>query len=169
MKRFVSILAILLIVASILVVRPSISDAAVKHPVAYEATHHHHRCKYVREGHNRRVVLCGFEKQYAFRILPKKFKGYRRAREYWCLNDVIMRESAWNKYADNPYSGAYGIPQALPGYKMATDNPVGSDWVDDSRVQLWWMVRMYIPDVYGTPCNAWGHEQQYGWYVITAS
>lgn len=95
----------------------------------------------------------------AWALLPKKDKTHR---EYDCLANVIRRESGWNKYASNPSSGAYGIPQALPGDKMA--GRWGRNWVSSSYVQLFWMVRVYIPNVYGTPCNAWQHEVNYGWY-----
>lgn len=80
--------------------------------------------------------------------------------QFSCLNSIIMRESSWNVYAYNP-SGAYGIPQALPGSKMAA---AGSDWASDGYTQLRWMIQMYIPGTYGTACNAWAHEQAYGSY-----
>lgn len=81
--------------------------------------------------------------------------------QYQCLNDIIMTESSWNVYAANATSGAYGIPQALPGNKMAV---AGSDWETDGDTQLRWMIDDYIPPAYGTPCNAWSHEQSFGYY-----
>jgi LysM repeat protein len=80
--------------------------------------------------------------------------------QFGCLNGVIMIESSWNVYASNA-SGAYGIPQALPGSKMAA---AGSDWATDGDTQLRWMIQMYIPGTYGTACGAWAHEQAFGWY-----
>jgi len=80
--------------------------------------------------------------------------------QFSCLNSVIMIESSWNPYAANA-SGAYGIPQALPGSKMAA---AGSDWATNGDTQLRWMIQMYIPGTYGTPCGAWAHEQAFGWY-----
>lgn len=80
--------------------------------------------------------------------------------QFSCLNSIVMRESSWNVTAYNP-SGAYGIPQALPGSKMAA---AGSDWASDGYTQLRWMIQMYIPGTYGTACNAWAHEQAYGSY-----
>lgn len=80
--------------------------------------------------------------------------------EYGCLNLVIMRESSWDVYAQNA-SGAYGIPQALPGSKMAV---AGSDWATDGYTQLRWMIEFYIPPTYGDACNAWQHELDYGYY-----
>jgi resuscitation-promoting factor RpfB len=63
-------------------------------------------------------------------------------------------------YAQNPYSGAYGIPQALPGAKMATAGP---DWRTSARTQIRWGLR-YIRGTYGSPLRAWDHEVAYGWY-----
>ena len=66
-----------------------------------------------------------------------------------------MRESGWNVYADNPSSSAYGIPQALPGSKMAS---AGADWATNPVTQIRWGLG-YIQDRYGSPCGAWGHSQ----------
>ena len=76
------------------------------------------------------------------------------------LNWLWNRESGWNKYAENPYSGAYGIPQALPGAKMATAGP---NWRSNARTQIRWGLR-YIRAIYGSPRRAWAHEVAYGWY-----
>ncbi len=76
------------------------------------------------------------------------------------LNSLWARESSWNKYAENPYSGAYGIPQALPASKMASAGP---DWQSNATTQIRWGLG-YIRSVYGTPARAWGHELVYGWY-----
>lgn len=117
-----------------------------------------------------------------YKVRPHKQAWYlmshrHRRSEYGCLYKIIMRESGWNVFANNPYSGAYGIPQALPGEKMAgwmfrinRDGKkvgkwyIGKRWWNQSYVQLFWMIRKYIPDVYGTACNAWQHEINYGWY-----
>ncbi len=80
--------------------------------------------------------------------------------QYNCLVALWNRESGWNVYAQNPYSGAYGIPQALPGSKMAT---AGADWRTNPRTQISWGLN-YIQGRYGTPCGAWGHSQSVGWY-----
>lgn len=85
-----------------------------------------------------------------------------RETEYACLNNIVMAESGWNVTIANPYSGAYGIPQALPGDKMA--GPWGSDWETSAYVQLYWMIRVYIPASYGTPCDAWLFHLSHGWY-----
>src|ERR1700691_4313546 len=80
--------------------------------------------------------------------------------QYACLSGVIAIESGWNVYADNPGSGAYGIPQALPGSKMSV---AGSDWATDGYTQLRWMIDFYIPPTYGNPCGALQHEHDFGW------
>ena len=81
-------------------------------------------------------------------------------RQFKYLNRLWDRESSWNVYASNPYSGAYGIPQAMPGSKMAS---AGSHWRTSARTQIRWGLR-YIRDVYGTPHRAWDHEVSTGWY-----
>ena len=76
-----------------------------------------------------------------------------------CLNSLWNRESGWNVHASNP-SGAYGIPQALPGSKMSTAGP---DWANNPTTQIRWGLN-YIKSTYGSPCTAWGHSQSTGWY-----
>ncbi len=80
--------------------------------------------------------------------------------QFGCLDSLYMRESGWNPYADNPSSSAYGIPQALPGSKMAS---AGADWATNPVTQIRWGLG-YIQDRYGSPCGAWGHSQSHGWY-----
>jgi hypothetical protein len=76
------------------------------------------------------------------------------------LNLLWMRESGWNRFAYNHSSGAYGIPQAVPGDKMAAAGP---DWRTSARTQIIWGMG-YIQSRYGNPWNAWQHELRYGWY-----
>jgi hypothetical protein len=80
--------------------------------------------------------------------------------EYECLVALWNRESHWNVYAQNPTSGAYGIPQALPGDKMAS---AGADWQTNPTTQITWGLG-YIAGRYGTPCGAWEHSERKGWY-----
>jgi hypothetical protein len=80
--------------------------------------------------------------------------------QFSCLDPLWERESGWNPYASNPSSGAYGIPQALPGAKMAS---AGSDWATDAATQIRWGLG-YIKATYGSPCAAWSHETADGWY-----
>ncbi len=77
-----------------------------------------------------------------------------------CLDKLWTKESGWNHKAQNPSSGAYGIPQALPGSKMAS---VGADWQTSPATQIEWGLG-YIKGRYGTPCSAWAHSQSTGWY-----
>jgi hypothetical protein len=77
-----------------------------------------------------------------------------------CLVPLWMGESGWRWNAENAYSGAYGIPQALPGSKMAS---AGADWQTNPVTQIKWGLG-YIRDSYGSPCGAWGFKQSHGWY-----
>ncbi|MFC0678588.1 hypothetical protein ACFFGH_12130 [Lysobacter korlensis] len=80
--------------------------------------------------------------------------------EFNCLVSLWNKESGWNVYAQNPSSGAYGIPQALPGNKMAS---AGADWQTNPATQISWGLG-YIAGRYGAPCGAWSHSQSVGWY-----
>jgi hypothetical protein len=80
--------------------------------------------------------------------------------QFGCLNSLWMKESSWNHRAVNGSSGAYGIPQSLPGSKMAS---AGSDWRTNPATQIKWGLQ-YIKDVYGSPCSAWSHSQAVNWY-----
>jgi hypothetical protein len=80
--------------------------------------------------------------------------------QFSCLDSLWNEESGWNVFASNPTSGAYGIPQALPGSKMASAGP---DWQSDAATQIRWGLG-YIQSIYGSPCGAWAHEQADGWY-----
>lgn len=80
--------------------------------------------------------------------------------QFACLVALWKKESGWRVNAYNAGSGAYGIPQALPGSKMAT---AGADWETNPATQITWGLG-YIGGRYGTPCGAWGHSQRTGWY-----
>ena len=71
-------------------------------------------------------------------------------------------ESGWRANAYNTSSGAYGIPQALPGRKMAS---AGADWVTNANTQIDWGLS-YIKGRYGSPCAAWAFETSHVpyWY-----
>ena len=79
--------------------------------------------------------------------------------QFSCLDPLWQRESGWSVTAANP-DGAYGIPQALPGAKMASAGP---DWQTDAATQIRWGLE-YIKSMYGSPCGAWDHELATGWY-----
>jgi hypothetical protein len=80
--------------------------------------------------------------------------------QFAALKNLWNGESGWNERALNKSSGAYGIPQALPGTKMASAGP---DWRNSAITQITWGLG-YIRNVYGSPCGAWGHSQGHGWY-----
>lgn len=86
--------------------------------------------------------------------------GFSVSSQWSCLLDLWTQESGWEYDALNAASGAYGIPQALPASQMAS---VGSDWQTDPTTQIEWGLG-YISQRYGTPCSAWYHEENYGWY-----
>jgi hypothetical protein len=79
--------------------------------------------------------------------------------QWQCLDNIWMRESGWSITAENP-SGAYGIPQASPGSKMAS---AGADWRTNPVTQIAWGLG-YISNAYGNPCSAWAFWQTHNWY-----
>lgn len=105
----------------------------------------------------RRTAMSGTPQQIAMAMLPSY--GWSSS-EFSCLNSLWEHESGWNPYAANPSSGAYGIPQALPGSKMASAGP---DWQSNPATQIKWGLA-YIQSTYGSPCAAWAHESSTGWY-----
>jgi hypothetical protein len=80
--------------------------------------------------------------------------------QFSCLQPLWQHESSWSVSASNSSTGAYGIPQAAPGSKMASAGP---DWKTNASTQIKWGLG-YIKDTYGSPCAAWSHEQADGWY-----
>jgi len=80
--------------------------------------------------------------------------------DFDCIDRLWSGESGWNVHANNPYSDAYGIPQALPGSKMASAGP---NWQDNAETQIKWGLG-YIENRYGSGCAAWSYKQAHGWY-----
>lgn len=80
--------------------------------------------------------------------------------QFACLVALWNKESGWRVNAYNAGSGAYGIPQALPGSKMGS---VAPDWETNAATQITWGLN-YIGGRYGNPCGAWGHSESAGWY-----
>jgi hypothetical protein len=97
-------------------------------------------------------------REMAKQILDNKF-GYG-ADQFSCFDWVIKHESNWNVHAQNASSGAYGLPQSLPGSKMAS---VASDWRDNPATQIIWGAK-YMKDRYGSPCGAKSHWESAGNY-----
>jgi hypothetical protein len=93
-------------------------------------------------------------------------KSYMESKYSWgkdqhsCLVNLWNRESGWRHTAANPTSSAYGIPQSLPGNKMAS---AGADWKTNPETQIKWGLK-YIKHRYETPCGAWSAFKQKGWY-----
>jgi hypothetical protein len=86
--------------------------------------------------------------------------GWNPQTYFSCLNNIWTRESGWVYTATNPISGAYGIPQALPGDKMASAGP---NWQTDPTTQIKWGLG-YIQSTYGDPCSAWAFWQAHDYY-----
>lgn len=80
--------------------------------------------------------------------------------QWTAFNNIVNAEDAsWDPHAENP-SGAYGIPQSLPGSKMAS---AGLDWKDSPTTQIRWMIS-YIKARYKTPKLAWQFHLANGYY-----
>ena len=146
----------------------SISPATA-HPARYTLTAYQ-----ARPGHRARAAAHA-RPGYRARSAARSRDGYQTPRqiawqlmsrfswaswEFRYLDLLWDAESSWNPQAANPYSGAYGIPQAVPGSKMASAGP---DWRWSARTQIRWGMS-YIADRYGSPYGAWQHESACGWY-----
>lgn len=79
--------------------------------------------------------------------------------QFPCLEKLWTKESGWTTTSGSP-TGAYGIPQALPGSKMAS---YGDDWQTNPATQIKWGLN-YIKNRHSTPCGAWQHFLDNGWY-----
>lgn len=77
--------------------------------------------------------------------------------QWVCLDNLWTGESNWRVTASNSSTGAYGIPQALPGSKM------GPGWQTNAGTQIGWGLS-YIGSRYGSPCNAWSFFTSHNWY-----
>lgn len=86
--------------------------------------------------------------------------GWSGGTQFGCLEQLWDRESGWQVTAENPTTGAYGVPQALPASKMASAGP---DWQTDAATQIRWGLG-YIQATYGSPCGAWASEVTRGYY-----
>ena len=99
----------------------------------------------------------GTAKAFAWQMLQEMGEGED---QYSCLVALWERESNWRSNALNRSSGAYGIPQALPGSKMASAGP---DWLTNPETQIRWGLK-YISSRYGSPCGALAHSDKFNWY-----
>lgn len=75
---------------------------------------------------------------------------------YW----IIFKESKCRYNARNKSSGAYGIPQSLPGKKMAS---AGKDWETNPITQIKWMIS-YVNGRYGGWNGAKAWWDKHHWY-----
>ena len=80
--------------------------------------------------------------------------------DLWVALALIYRESGCRVDSTNARSGAYGIPQALPGSKMAS---AGADWKTNPVTQIRWMIG-YVNGRYGGWSQAWDFWQTHHWY-----
>lgn len=87
-------------------------------------------------------------------------RGWGTSTQFSCIDSLWTKESGWNARANNASSGAYGIPQSLPGSKMRS---AGADWRTNPATQISWGLG-YIANSYGSPCSAWAHSQAHDWY-----
>jgi hypothetical protein len=99
----------------------------------------------------------GTAQHIGYEMLPQF--GFSQSTQWGCLQSLWNRESGWVYDAENA-SGAYGIPQSLPGDKMAS---AGADWQTNPATQIKWGLG-YISQVYGTPCAAWNFELANNYY-----
>lgn len=99
----------------------------------------------------------GYAQRIAYGMLPSF--GWNPGKYFGCLLNLWNRESGWVYDAEGA-SGSYGIPQALPGSKMASAGP---DWQTNPATQIRWGLA-YIKATYGDPCSAWAFEESNGYY-----
>jgi hypothetical protein len=89
--------------------------------------------------------------------------------QYSALDNIYKRESGWHYNAFNGSicgtisCGAYGIPQAYPGRKMASTYCGHGSWRDNATCQMRWGLG-YIKSTYGNPNRAWAYWQQHSAY-----
>jgi hypothetical protein len=95
--------------------------------------------------------------------------GWGSGPQFADLNSLWTKESGWNRFASNPTSGAFGIPQALPYTKMPKAAwPINAGGDADATAQIIWGLG-YIKDTYGDPMGAWQHELMHNWYQVGGS
>jgi cell wall-associated NlpC family hydrolase len=88
--------------------------------------------------------------------------SYGWAGQWPSFNALEMSEAGWDPLIVNPSSGAYGIPQALPGSKMAS---AGADWRTSGYTQLRWMMNYIRTNPhFHDPASAWAFHQRNNWY-----
>ncbi|QOL33928.1 CHAP domain-containing protein [Bifidobacterium lemurum] len=96
----------------------------------------------------------------AKRMIASGYKAWDNDEDWDALVWIWNHESGWRWDAENPSSGAYGIPQSLPANKMAS---AGDDWKDNAATQIAWGLQ-YIKDRYGSPGKAKEFWLAHNWY-----
>ncbi|WP_291531189.1 CHAP domain-containing protein [Bifidobacterium sp. UBA4282] len=96
----------------------------------------------------------------ARKMIAGAYKAWDNDTEWQALVWIWEHESGWRWDAENPSSGAYGIPQALPASKLAS---AGDDWKDNAATQIKWGLD-YIADRYGSPSKAKKFWLSHNWY-----
>ena len=96
----------------------------------------------------------------AKQMIATGYREWDNATDWEALVWIWNHESGWRWDAENPSSGAYGIPQALPASKLAS---AGSDWKDNAATQIKWGLN-YIASRYGSPGQAKAFWQTHNWY-----
>ena len=84
-------------------------------------------------------------KQITFHKMNYDFK------QFYCLDEIVWKESRWNYKAKNPKSSAFGLFQIL---KSKDKDPIKQ--IDKGL--------RYIEHRYGTACNALAFHDRKGWY-----
>ena len=112
---------------------------------------------YVKKAPVDKVILVGEMQQWAHDYLLAN--GYTEA-DFSATVYIINHESGWRVNATNASSGAYGLPQALPGSKMAS---AGADWATNYQTQLKWFWG-YCNSRYGSVQGAYNFWVANHWY-----
>jgi hypothetical protein len=84
-------------------------------------------------------------KQITFHKMNYSFK------EFYCLDELLHKESRWNYKAKNPKSSAFGLFQMIGNKEQ---DPIKQ--IDKGL--------KYIEHRYGTACKALAHHKIKGWY-----
>lgn len=130
----------------------------MRHLPVHAAVQHRHRVRHHHASASRASHRAALSPQEVARAMLLRQGGSEA--QWSCLDTLWTRESNWEVSATNAGSGAYGIPQALPSYKMAS---AGSDWRTNAVTQIRWGLT-YIAEKYGSPCVALSHSDSYGYY-----
>ena len=94
-----------------------------------------------------KFTLKAYAKAYMKETYPKWGRN-----EWYALNKLWSKESAWDHQADNPTSSAYGVAQVL-----------NTDPETPAPLQIAKGLE-YIVHRYDLPSIAWAHWRKHGWY-----